>query len=779
MEQKHFSYIPVLLIMCLSLNFCIAQGIPVGKWRDHLPYHHGLKVIVGNIKVFCITTSGMFSYNKNDNSYEKMSKISGLSDFGITAAGYNNALDQLVVGYANGNVDIVQGNNIVNIADIKSKEMTGSKKINNVVVISNFAYLSCGFGIVVIDLLKLEIKDTYLIGTNGDYLNINEITYDGSFLYAATDKGIYKGRQDNPNLVNFAEWECITNIPVGQPYAWITNKLFTNVAAFNNKVYALYHSGVWGKDSILSYNGTQWTSFIGCQSNFQCIKTCNNLLLAVTSWDITSYDVNEAKITNFWTDGFNPKWAELDESNTLWVADYYGGLIKMDNAWTAERIYPPGPDKSNVAAISSAGNKVWTVAGTKDGSWNNTFTDAEINSFIDEKWKSTNLSVQLSPDTIYDLFNVLVNPNNSDIVYAGAWNYGVVEFQNGVFNKIYNLSNSSLQSMIPGSKILRIYGLAVDKDNNLWVANSGASSPFSVKTAAGNWYSFPYGSAANEIGSLIVTQNNNKWAVLPRGSGLFAFNEKGTFENTIDDDHKKFGVLDENGKTITNDVFSIAEDLKGTIWVGTNKGIVAYYNPENVFASSGFYAQQIKVPSEVAGQANYLLESDIVTAISVDGSNKKWIGTESAGVYLMTEDCSTQLYHFTAENSPLLSNNITSIAINGTSGEVFFGTDKGLISFRNSATDGAENFNEVLVFPNPVKPEYTGLITIKGLVTNSNVKFTDVTGNIVFETKAEGGMAVWNGKDFQGNRVQSGVYLIFSTNEDGSKTNVSKLLLVN
>ena len=344
-------------------------------------------------------------------------------------------------------------------------------------------------------------------------------------------------------------------------------------------------------------------------------------------------------------------------------------------------------------------------------------------------------------------------------------------------------SNSSLESITSDEYLIKIGGLAFDKSGNLWVANSHAENPFSVKLTNGTWYRFPYKSYVNNVlvGDIVVTRNNHKWVILPRasGGGLFVFDEKGTYTNFSDDKYKKISIADQNGTPISNDVYSIAEDHDGQIWVGTNKGVVVYYNPENVFTGANFYAQQIKVPNEIQGQANYLLETETVTAIAIDGANRKWIGTQNAGVFLMSPDGITQIHHFNTDNSPLLSNNILSIAIDGKSGEVFFGTANGIISYRSTATEGAEEFDEVLVFPNPVKPGYEGLITIKGLITNANVKITDITGNLVFETRAEGGQAIWNGKNLSGEKVHTGVYLVFSTNEDGSKSNVTKLMLVN
>ena len=322
----------------------------------------------------------------------------------------------------------------------------------------------------------------------------------------------------------------------------------------------------------------------------------------------------------------------------------------------------------------------------------------------------------------------------------------------------------------------KIGGLDFDSYNNLWVSNSDVNNPFSVFTKDGEWYSFPYGNFVNatDIGDILVTHNNTKWVVLPRGYGLFVFDEKGTFDDVNDDDKIKITVKDEDGEII-NDIYSIAEDKDGVIWVGTNQGVLVYYNPGDVF-NGNINAQRIIVDFD--GTPQHLLGTETVTAIEIDGANRKWFGTEGAGVFLMSEDATEQILNFNTHNSPLLSDVIKTISVDGESGEVYFGTEKGIVSYRGTSTDGEDNYTNVYAFPNPVRPDYIGDIIIKGLVTDSNVKISDIAGNIVYETISQGGQAVWNGTDFSGNKVHTGVYLIFSTNSDGSKTSVTKLLFI-
>ncbi|MBC8314228.1 MAG: T9SS type A sorting domain-containing protein [Bacteroidetes bacterium] len=223
-------------------------------------------------------------------------------------------------------------------------------------------------------------------------------------------------------------------------------------------------------------------------------------------------------------------------------------------------------------------------------------------------------------------------------------------------------------------------------------------------------------------------------------------------------------------------VFAITEDKDGEIWIGTEKGVAVFYSPENVFTGQNFDAQRILV--EYGGYYQYLLENEIVTAIAVDGSNRKWIGTDRSGVFLFSEDGTQEIHHFTEDNSALFSNRITSLTINA-NGDVFMGTDKGVISYRGSATEGGEIHEDVYAFPNPVKNGYDGYIGIKGLVTNAQIRITDVGGRIVYSTKAEGGQAIWNGRNLSGKRVKSGVYLVFSSDEKGKEKVVTKILFIN
>jgi len=215
---------------------------------------------------------------------------------------------------------------------------------------------------------------------------------------------------------------------------------------------------------------------------------------------------------------------------------------------------------------------------------------------------------------------------------------------------------------------------------------------------------------------------------------------------------------------------SLLKDLEGSIWVGTNDGITEFFDPFSIFnGQDGNFVRDL--------DGNVIIRDETTTALAVDGGNRKWIGTLSSGVWLY-DDNGELLANFTTENSPLLSNEVLDIAIQPVTGEVFFATSQGIVSYRGTATTGAPTHSNVTVFPNPIRPEFGGLVSITGLVREADVRITDISGRLVWQGESEGGTATWNTLDFDGQRVKTGIYLIFSTTEDGEDSIVAKVAVV-
>jgi len=384
---------------------------------------------------------------------------------------------------------------------------------------------------------------------------------------------------------------------------------------------------------------------------------------------------------------------------------------------------------------------------------------------------------------IHDFVCVAIDPRDSRHVYAGSWGSGLFEFYDDKVVNVYNGYNSTLQapSGLEDYEV-DVGGLCFDDEGTLWVTNSSAANVLSVLMADGEtWKSFNLGQlavgASNiEVGDIAIDHYGQKWILL-RGAKMLVFTDNYTIDNTGDDDAKILTSSIGNGALPGSRVFSFAVDNEGEVWIGTDEGVAVFYTPENIFTNYDFDADEILVDYD--GYTQPLLISETVTSITVDGANRKWFGTDRAGVFLLSEDGLEEVYHFTETNSSLLANSVSDIAINHTNGEVFFATSSGLISFKSTATAGGETNTNVYAYPNPVREDYDGVIAVKGLVTNADIKITDVSGTLIYETKAEGGQAIWDGRNFNGRKAATGVYLVFISNEDGSETIVTKILIIN
>ncbi|MCD4697839.1 MAG: hypothetical protein K8S16_16560 [Bacteroidales bacterium] len=778
----------VLLILTVNNLFSFSQGIGIGEWRDHLPYRSTHSITAGDNKIYCASEYSLMYYNQNDFTLNRFTRVTGLNDIGISRIGYNNNNKALLVAYNNTNLDLIKGNAIINMADIyNSSAVTPEEKsIYNLMFIDEMSYLSCGFGIVVIDLGKEEVADTWYIGPDGSHLKVFDLTYDDTYFYAATEQGIYFARRDNPNLAYFGSWSQDESLP--SPGA-----VYNHIAHNNGVLFANKYSEDWGKDSIYFKQDNVWQfdSELFITNDVYSLKTFENKLYVVQTYSVRVYDQDiniDKTIWSYFEANCYPRDVVLDNSN-IWLADNENGMVLEEGYQNYRFFYPNGPLDADVFDMSIADENLWVVPGGRNLSWSNIWKRGSISLMQDEEWNTINKNTPGSEplDTLHDLVCVAANPFNSNQAFAGLWSRGLLEFNSQTLVNFYNPENSSLEYKLnEGDPICKIGGLAFDQSGNLWITNSGANSILSVRindgSDLGNWRSFYMGSQASgkDVGQLIVNSLGQKW-ILWRDHSIIVFDDNGTPLDPTDDYTAKFLTgAQNNGNLPGTKIFSIAEDNDGEIWIGSDEGIGVIYSPENVFTNYNFDAQQILIPrNDGSGLADILLEFETITAIAVDGDNNKWLGTDKSGVFLVSPDGIEEKHHFTTDNSPLLSNNITSIDINHKSGEVFFGTANGIISYKSTATKGGTTNDDVYAYPNPVRPGYNGPIAVKGLVNNASFKITNINGILVYSGHAEGGQAVWDGNNFNGRRAQSGVYLVFVSDDLGQETLVTKILFMN
>jgi hypothetical protein len=301
-----------------------------------------------------------------------------------------------------------------------------------------------------------------------------------------------------------------------------------------------------------------------------------------------------------------------------------------------------------------------------------------------------------------------------------------------------------------------------------------------VIASDGTWYTYDCGSAVKgvRLNNLQIDYNGIKWLSF-LNKGLMAYDDNKTIADKTDDRYKLLQKGQGLGGLPSNNVLCATADYDNKIWIGTDLGLVVLYSVDNIFKNDGTNYDAKMILNEVDGEVESLLGETVINDIKVDGANRKWIATGGAGVILISADGTEQIYRFTKENSPLISNNILNIEINEKTGEVYFAADNGLISFRSDASTGDSKYSDVLVFPNPVRPEYTGPVTIQGIAYNSDVKITDMAGNLVYQTTSNGGTAVWSGNTFDGKRAKSGVYLIWTAPSNAKGHKVGKVVFIN
>jgi hypothetical protein len=778
-----------LLFQALFLSGALtAQNMPIGGWRMHLPYK-SCKYVTGSTRsVWAATDDGLFRLNRADYSLERITKIEGLSDLSIGAINYNPATNTLLVGYKNGNIDIIRDKQITNLPDIKRAQIIGNKDIHNFYFVGNLAYVSTGFGIVVIDIDRNEVKDTYFIGPNGNNLEVFDLVSDGTTLFAGTAAGIYYAPINDPFIANFATWHVFTTIPANLNVNAYGD--YTNINIAGNKLLAGYFTAYpvpTGPGKMLTYDfsTSAWDTVALAPEYYYDIVVTSSHIYFDGLYNEYVFDLNLGNMTTVnaldYTPGhaFQARQLFVDETETLWLADIKFGLVKTAGFVGGTNYYPNGPITTNAYWMDVRNSEVLTVPGGHDDAWNNVFNKEGNSVLSGNSWSVYDRSTMNVLDTMYDFISCAIDPNDADHYWLGSWGTGLLEINNGAVVNLWNEQNSTLYRKVEYHWV-GVGGLAYDDAGNLWVTNSHVMTALNVYKTNGTWQAYdftgyiPIGMTVSE---LMITKSGQKWMILPRGSGMLVFDDNGTLSNTADDKKRRLGFTAGSGGIPGTDVYCMAEDQDGEIWIGTDKGIGVFYCADNIFNSGGCDAQQILITQD--GHVQILLETQVVTCIAVDGANRKWIGTESGGVFLMSADGTQQLAHFDASNSPLLSDNITSLVIDQKTGEVFFGTSKGIVSYRGEAIEGGDEMGDVYAFPNPVYPSYSGPIAITGLVNNADVKITDISGHVVFKTTALGGQAIWDGNNFQGERAASGVYLVMITNEDGTQKAITKILLMN
>lgn len=741
---------------------------PVGLWRDHLPYASVIDITGGGDKIYCATPYSVFIVNTKENSIERMSRTTGLNETGVSNIYYDKDNEKLLIAYSNSNIDIIHRNDIINIPDIKRSAIVGNKSIYNIYSRQKNYYLSTGLGVIVVDAERYEIKDSWLIGKNGSQVKVNGLTSDASFFYAATEEGLKKAPIAATNLADYNNWQLVSG-------SGLFEGSCQNVLNVQDKII------LQKNDSLFVLNGTNWNllyyngwPIISSASSENKISLCQQKTNGESKVTILNNDgsaVNtfmQASVISF------PRKAILFEGDT-WVADQLNGLSQFNAPGSFEQYIPNSPGSIASGEMVVYNNVLYATAGGVNEAWNRQNNSNGLYIFKEGLWTNINRK-QYSPiDSLLDFISIAIDPKD-ETTWAGSYGDGLLHIKPGPSFEIYKQNVLGFVNNDPSS--YRVAGLAFDIENNLWISNNGAIQPLLVKKSDGSFikFSLPFTIPENALTQILIDNNNYKWIVAAKGGGLISFDHGSSVENMGDDRWKRFTAGSGSGNLPAGNVLSVAKDKNGFIWVGTTNGIGVIQCPQETFSSQSCDAIWPIVQN--GNFSGYLFNGEEVRSIAVDGADRKWVATKK-GVWLISPTGEKVIYQFTEENSPLLSNDVTKIAIDGKTGEVYFATAKGICSFRSTATEGGEKNETVLVFPNPVPPGYTGNISIRGVAANAIVKITELDGRLVYQTRALGGQAIWDGRDYKGRKISTGVYLVLISNDERIEKAAAKIVFIN
>jgi hypothetical protein len=781
MKWKLFASLLLLNTIC----FGQLEPVAIGEWKIHMPTKNAKDVTKAGNKYYAAFTNGIQIYDNEDGSLELLSKTNGLSSIGVSQVEFDPISGNVIVGYLDGNLDLISSEGeIYNMSDIKRSNILGDKTIYNIVGINNLIYLCTGFGIVVLDATSKEIKDTYIFGPGGTNIKVNSVCSDGTKLFAATDEGLFSGLLSNPFLSNFTSWtKDLTLNPAAE------NGPFSHIAYHAGSLFISRTINGNNNDSAYVFNGS-WSYFTPAFGNeVNKLKSIGDKLLYIGSGSVALF--NQAMVMS--SDMFGYTFDYIDGSdadysaaeNQFYIADRRNGLTRGVNTWSNEKISQDSPYTLGCAHIAAQDG---TVLIAHDGfagvNGLNTFSKAMFSGSIDNKWLNFNELTEplMNSDSIFDAVSVCIDPKDKNHWYFGTYSYkGLFEILDGEIVNVFDESNSAIGNAgITGYNA--ISSMDFDEDGNLWMINSKSAVPLIVKKKDNTWTSIDIGTTMKNrnIYDLEVGKSGYIWVAAPTGNnigGLLVYNTNETIDDISDDVSYFYSTGSGFGNLPSQDVKCVLEDLDEEIWVGTADGLAVIYNQDAAFTGSNFDAQQILIEQD--GNVQVLMEDEVITDIEVDGANRKWIATEGSGVFLLSEDGQEEILRLTKENSPLLSNIVYDIAIDQYNGDIYFATSDGVSSLRYTATGSMDAYQSVFAFPNPVNSDYDGIVAVKGLSKDSDFKVTDLTGNIVFHGISLGGQAIWDLKDISGNRVSTGVYLIYCNSESGAKDAVAKLLVIN
>ncbi|MFA6819555.1 MAG: two-component regulator propeller domain-containing protein [Bacteroidaceae bacterium] len=742
------------------------------EWTAYMSYHNATYNQPAAGLIYSLCNGSIYSYHPGDTKVNIFSKATGLSDCSIKLMKYNEKEGAFLLVYDDYNMDVVGTNDsITNMPEFKNSNLE-DKTVNDITMNGFNAYLATNSGIVVVNMKRREFSSTYKLGAI-----VTSCACIGDKIIVSSPKGLYSGDVSD-NLLDVSNWKHLSSV------------VMDHLLPFNGKLYAHGNDGIYRID-IETGNAVKIAN-----GNYTYYNMYNGVAVFGNATQIVMMDNNESLKTLNVANDFQML---SYDGNSYWASRGDKGLqpfiLQGDSLKpAADAIIPNSPIRNLTYFLSYTPNNRLLVGG---GSLNYTykFYPGTVMAFDQGKWINFDEDrIAIKTGIPYEnVTSVIEDPKDDTHHFVSAAGGGLYEFRNGRFVKLYSCDNSPLSTILPHDahpkEYVRTSGLTYDKFGNLWILNNEVDSILKIWMTNGSWKRFYFSTLAGfpTFDKILLDSRGIAWITHRRTTsvhfaGILAFYFGSSIEDESDDSWKfRYQFTNQDNTTYSfNQVYDVVEDRDGYIWIATNQGPFVLTNPTDFFGDSPVFTQ-VKVPrNDGTNYADYLLTGVPITCIAIDGGNRKWFGTSGNGIYLVSADGLTTIHHFTAENSPLLSNVIYSMAINPKTGEVMIGTDAGLIGYRSDATEPQETLEKsnVKVYPNPVRPDFEGNVRVDGLSFDSDVKITTASGQVVAQGRSVGGTFTWNLRDKSGDHVSTGVYYVIAADEAGKKGAVAKFLVV-
>ncbi len=716
-------------IILVSSTLIAQENIPVGTWRAHLSFKTVNHLAEGGNKIFAASANAVLAYDFDDGSFVTYSTLNALSNTDITAINYDGVRQQLIVAYQNGALDFIRENSVLTYTRLVNPSgVLVSPGINHILIDESIAFLSTDYGVVLFDLDKNEVRETWRnLGRSGQLIGVNQTAKQGDSVYLATTNGILKGKLDS-NLLDFNQWQRFDTGDFVRNIGLIASHKNKMIAALDGLGIYQFNGVAWRKNSTLPVLPAY--AFINSSSS-AFIYGINERIIETT--DFVSFMERVDPLLS------NVKYAMVVNSSK-WVADASNGLLK-ESGETWQVNIPNGPASPLFFRTKYVNGKIVTVHGDFNQQFAASNALKNISVFDQGIWNQRGTGIDFITDAAEDFVNGL---------FVSSFNGGLARLDETGASILLSENNTIVQKI---ASIKRA-------ENGLWIASYGAVTSLHLLKPDNQLSSYSSNNIPGRYPFKIETDlSGNVWMLLSEagGGGVQIFNRQGAPVKLLNE-------LPGGGLLPDKEVLSIAHDKRDYMWVGTAKGL-AYYP----FAGTDAIRPII--------DGRFVLSEERITALAVDEGDRKWVGT-SRGLWLFDTTVEEVIYNFTTDNSPLPSNFITDIEINKQSGEVFIVTDKGLVSFRSDASIAKAGFNNVRIFPNPVLPEFSGVVTVADLMENAFIKIVDASGKLIKEIQANGGAASWNLTDYTGSRVSTGVYLVIAIQPDGMESFSGKIVLL-